>query len=209
MTCLSVLTPRGGLCGAVACDVCLVRSPFCRASFGQYTVSLSSGVGTVPNSSVDFFCIFLLLAEELRTRVAHIRRSRLSDRTPYRSISRLASLASPPLPHPILARWARQTKNKAKSEMASSPATAAGPSSAVDLSAVDFDPRFEAFLAASADPGLPPDIAAQIGEGLRRQYAKPPVAQTEAGAYTRSHFHSFPFQLNLSSSVQRRTQLNS
>ena len=64
--------------------------------------------------------------------------------------------------------------------MASSPATAAGPSSAVDLSAVDFDPRFEAFLAASADPGLPPDIAAQIGEGLRRQYAKPPVAQTEA-----------------------------
>jgi hypothetical protein len=42
------------------------------------------------------------------------------------------------------------------------------------------DPRFHAFLAASTDPSLPPEIASAISAGLLRQYAAPPVAATEA-----------------------------
>lgn len=42
------------------------------------------------------------------------------------------------------------------------------------------DPRFDAFADASMDPDLPEDIAVQIRAGLRRQYDKPPVNETEA-----------------------------
>ena len=42
------------------------------------------------------------------------------------------------------------------------------------------DPRFDAFADVSMEPGLPEDIAVQIRAGLRRQYDKPPVNETEA-----------------------------
>jgi len=41
------------------------------------------------------------------------------------------------------------------------------------------DPRFESFLADATDPTTPDEIQAQIRAGLARQYANPPVAQTE------------------------------
>ena len=41
------------------------------------------------------------------------------------------------------------------------------------------DPRFESFLAEATDPTTPDEIQAQIRAGLARQYANPPVAQTE------------------------------
>ena len=49
--------------------------------------------------------------------------------------------------------------------------------SAVEDAAVD--PRFESFLADATDPTTPDEIQAQIRAGLARQYANPPVAQTE------------------------------
>ena len=48
---------------------------------------------------------------------------------------------------------------------------------AVEDAAVD--PRFESFLADATDPTTPDEIQAQIRAGLARQYANPPVAQTE------------------------------
>ena len=41
------------------------------------------------------------------------------------------------------------------------------------------DPRFESFLTDATDPETPKEIQTQIRAGLARQYANPPVSQTE------------------------------
>ena len=61
---------------------------------------------------------------------------------------------------------------------------ARGPSLARAMTTTDppspADPRFDAFADVSMEPGLPEDIAVQIRAGLRRQYDKPPVKETES-----------------------------
>ena len=43
----------------------------------------------------------------------------------------------------------------------------------------EVDPRFESFLTDATDPETPKEIQTQIRAGLARQYANPPVSQTE------------------------------